>query len=465
MESDSNGQHGYLDSPSQFVNLPERIRGLERLSYNLWWSWQPQAREMFRSLDLSAWRETEHNPLRMLSILPTGLLQDAANDPEFLKRYDAVIKEFDAALTSKAGWFTGEYGASEAPLAYFSAEYAFHQSLPLYAGGLGVLAGDYIKECSDLAIPVVAVGLIYSQGYLFQKIRDDGWQEDGPKILDRSYDPLRQVRDKNNQPLIVQVPLFDPPIHVLVWRANIGRIPVYLLDTNIESNQPWDRAISQRLYTNDLEQRLRQEIVLGIGGMRVLEEIGIRPAAVHINEGHPALAFLERIRAQMDEGKNWEDALSRVRETSIFTKHTPLSAGTDVFPFSLIEKYFGSHYGTFGTNREELLQLGTNPANPDAGFNMTVFALRLSKFCNAVSKKHGEVARQMWASLWPGKKEEEVPITAITNGVHLPTWMDPGGYNRSSISTSVPIGAASRTAPRYGDRSTRYPIKNCGGFA
>ena len=409
----------------KFPNLPERIRGLERLSYNLWWSWHRQAREMFPALDLQAWRESDHNPLRMLAILPQQTLDDAARDPEFLERYDAVMAEFDANIASQTGWFTVRYGTPRSPLAYFSAEYAFHHSLPLYAGGLGVLAGDYIKECSDLAIPMVAVGLIYSRGYLSQKIRDDGWQEDDEKTLDRTYDPVRLVRDGNGEPLKVLVPFFDPPVHVLVWRADIGRVPVYLLDTEVESNQPWDRAIAHRLYTNDPEQRLRQEIVLGIGGMRVLGRLGVLPAAVHINEGHPAFAFLERARGLVEEGATFQDAIAKIRQTSVFTTHTPLSAGTDVFPFPLFEKYFSSHYDKFGTDRNGLLQLGTNPSNPDAGFNMTVFALRMSKFCNAVSKKHGEVAKEMWKAIWPDKKVEDVPIVAITNGVHLLTWMDP----------------------------------------
>ena len=411
--------------PVRLSNLPERIRGLERLSYNLWWSWHRQARELFPTLDLQAWRESDHNPLRMLTLLPQETLDRAAQDKEFLENYDLVMADFDADIASNTGWFTTEYSKPAAPLAYFSFEYGFHHSLPLYAGGLGVLAGDYIKECSDLAIPVVAVGLIYSRGYLSQRIRDDGWQEDNETVLDRADDPVTLVRDKNNQPLTVRVPFFDPPVHVLVWRADIGRVPVYLLDTELDTNQPWDRAIAHRLYTNDPEQRLRQEIVLGIGGMHVLRALGIEPSAVHINEGHPGLAFLERVRVLVEQGTSFEDAIAKIRNTSVFTTHTPLSAGTDVFPFPLIEKYFSSHYKEFGTDRDGLLRLGTNPINPDAGFNMTVFALRMSKFCNAVSKKQGEVARAMWQPVWPELKEKDVPIAGITNGVHLPTWMDP----------------------------------------
>lgn len=411
----------------RFVDLPERIRGLERLSYNLWWSWHRPARELFRALDTQSWINSGQNPLKMLSLVTPEILQKAASDREFIERYDAVMAHFEADVSSHAGWFTAEYGRTSAPLAYFSAEYAFHHSLPLYAGGLGVLAGDYIKECSDLAVPVVAVGLIYSRGYVTQKLRDDGWQEDHEEKLDRSYDPIQPVRDANDAPLIVQVPLFEPPLHVSVWKASIGRVPVYLLDTDLEINQPWDRAIANRLYTNDPEQRLRQEIVLGIGGMCVLKALGIRPAAVHINEGHPALSLLERVRTLVEEGKKFDEAVAQVRESSIFTTHTPLSAGTDIFPFPLFEKYFSQAYAQFGTDRDGLLQLGVYPPDPGAGFNMTVFALRMTKFCNAVSKKHAEVARQIWTSVWPGKKEEEVPIVSITNGVHLLTWMDPFG--------------------------------------
>ncbi|HVB59450.1 MAG TPA: alpha-glucan family phosphorylase [Candidatus Acidoferrales bacterium] len=410
---------------SRFPNLPARIVGLERLSYNLWWSWNRSARELFRSLDLQEWLNSSHNPLRMLSIVSQETIEKAARNPEFLDRYDAAIAHFDADVNSQTGWFSSEYGKLQAPIAYFSAEYAFHNSLPLYAGGLGVLAGDYIKECSDLAVPVVAVGLIYSRGYVSQKLRDDGWQEDQEIPLDWTYDPIRPVLDRNNNPLTVQVPLFNPPIHVLVWRADIGRIPVFLLDTDHESNQAADRAIGHRLYTNDSEQRLRQEIVLGIGGMRVLEVLGIQPGAVHINEGHPALSLLQRVRMLVESGKKFQDAVAEVRESSIFTTHTPLTAGTDIFPLPIFEKYFGHAYGEFGTDRDALLQLGVYPPDPNAGFNMTAFALRMTKFCNAVSKKHGEVARQMWSSIWPDKNGEEVPITAITNGVHLLTWMDP----------------------------------------
>ena len=247
------------DPAQQFPNLPARIRGLARLSYNVWWSWHREARELFPALDQQAWRESDHNPLRMLALVPQQTLDNAAKDSEFLERFDAVMAEFDANIASQTGWFTSEYGSPQAPLAYFSAEYAFHHSLPLYAGGLGVLAGDYIKECSDLAIPVVAVGLIYSRGYLSQKIRDDGWQEDDEKTLDRTYDPVKLVLNGNNEPLRVQVPFFDPPVHVLVWRADIGRVPVYSARYG-SGNQS---ALGSRHRSQTLHQRSRTALAPG----------------------------------------------------------------------------------------------------------------------------------------------------------------------------------------------------------
>jgi starch phosphorylase len=409
------------------TQLPVRIRNLGSISYNLWWTWRRQARDLFRALDLSAWRESDENPVRMIASLPPQAFENAANDPDFLKLYDAVWESFSARMSSQSGWFPAAFPNLSGPIAYFSAEYAFHASLPLYAGGLGVLAGDYVKEACDLAIPLVAVGLIYSRGYVTQRIRDDGRQEDQERTLDRTFDPITAVLDASGAPLVVQVPLFDPPVHVAVWRAEVGCVPVYLLDTDIEVNQPWDRAIAHHLYATNPEQRLRQEIVLGVGGLSVLESLGIHPAAVHINEGHPALALLTRLRLRVEKGANFADALEYVRSTSIFTTHTPVAAGTDIFPFPLMDKYVSPIYAALGARRDSVLQLGVDPASPGAGFNMTVFALRMAGYSNAVSRRHAEVARQMWAGVWPGKKPEEVPIAAITNGVHLPTWIDPIG--------------------------------------
>ena len=408
-----------------FPELPERISGLRRLSYNLWWSWNAPARNLFRMIDINRWRESGHNPIRMLSDMPQEMLDHLAEDPEFLAHYDAVMEQFDAAIGTDTGWFTANYGKVPGPIAYLCAEYGLHSSLPVYAGGLGILAGDYLKECSDLAIPVVGLGLIYSAGYVRQRIREDGWQEDVEETLDRTYDPIEPVLREDGSQLIVQVPIFDPPVYVAVWRVNVGRVPLYLMDTDIEQNQPWNRAIAQRLYASNPEQRLRQEIVLGMGGMRVLAALGIQPAAVHLNEGHPALALLERIREFVKAGDSFAEARQKVEATTIFTTHTPVAAGTDIFSFQLMEKYFTEYFRELGTDHDTFMQLGIDPKNPSAGFNMTVFALRMAAFRNAVSKRHGEVARKMWAHLWPDKPVEDVPITNITNGVHLATWVEP----------------------------------------
>jgi starch phosphorylase len=407
-----------------FPHLPTRISGLRDLAYNLWWSWQPDARNLFRDLGLYPWRQSSHNPIRMLAELPADLLADAAADPEYLRRYDSVIARFEKEMNSATGWFEDTYGSPAAPIAYMSFEYGLHGSLPIYAGGLGILAGDHLKECSDLGVPLVAVGMIYSEGYVQQRIREDGWQEDVEIELDRTYDPITAVLDAQGDQLIVQVPLFDPPLHVAVWKVAVGRTLLYLMDTELEINQPWERAVAQHLYAGNLEQRLKQEIVLGMGGMKVLEALDIRPAALHLNEGHPGFAILERIRARVEAGDDFEQAFQQVHATTIFTTHTPVAAGTDVYPFSLMEQYFDGYFPRLGTDKETFLNLGVDPQNPGAGFNMTVFALRAARFCNAVSRRHGEVAREIWAGLWPDRKVEDVPIKAITNGVHLPTWIE-----------------------------------------
>ncbi|GBD95680.1 MAG TPA: alpha-glucan family phosphorylase [Nitrospirae bacterium] len=409
-----------------FPNLPERIIGLGELSYNLWWSWHPAARMLFKMIDRPAWKESVHNPVRMLREIPRKILESAANNPDFLQHYDTLLSRFHNELKAKSCWFTENVAAAEClPVAYFSAEYGLHHSLPFYAGGLGFLAGDHLKECSDLGIPVTAVGFMYPEGYLRQKIRVDGWQEHADEVLDRDAAPIERVFNKEGQQLIVKVPFIDPPVHVAVWKVSVGNVPLYLMDTDIELNDPWNRLISARLYTGDIEQRLRQEIVLGIGGREILDTLGIRHSVLHLNEGHPAFALLEKVRERMEDGLSFEDAAGQVRATTVFTTHTPVPAGHDVFPFHLMDKYFSSYYPMLGLDRDAFLQMGIHPEKPAEGFNMTAFALRMSGYHNGVSKKHGEVARKMWQPLWPELKEEDVPIDSITNGIHVPTWIEP----------------------------------------
>jgi len=409
-----------------FSHLPERISGLSDLAYNLWWSWNPGARMLFKLLNRLAWKESGHNPVLMLRELPRQNFEAAVRDSEYLQAYDTVLARFKSEIQTKEGWFSDNITDPECmPIAFFSAEYGLHHSLPFYAGGLGFLAGDYIKECSDLGVPLVAVGFMYPEGYLRQKIRVDGWQENVDEVLDRDAAPIVRVNDEKGNQLIVKVPFVDPPVYIAVWKVAVGRVPLYLLDTCVEINDPWNRGISHHLYIGDTEQRLRQEIVLGIGGSEVLSTLGIKHSVLHVNEGHSAFALMERIRERIEEGMNFEKAVESVRMTSVFTTHTPVPAGHDVFPFILMDKYFSNYYPLLGLDRNSFYQMGVSPQDPAAGFNMTAFALRMSWYRNGVSRKHGEVARRMWHMLWPDKEEKDVPIESITNGIHLPTWIEP----------------------------------------
>ena len=412
--------------PDRFPHLPDRLAGLGTLAFNLWWSWHPQARMLFKILSREGWKDSFQNPVKLLEILPKSVLEATVANPNFLKLYDEVLAEFQH-LENRVCWFTENIQSSPCfPIAYFSLEYGLHRSLPFFAGGLGFLAGDHLKESSDLGIPVLGVGFMYPEGYLRQLINANGWQEGADEILDRDAAPIRRVLNDQGKQLIVEVPFITPSIFVSVWRTMVGRVPLYLMDTHLEQNDPQIRRISDHLYISDLEQRLLQEIVLGIGGSEMLKTMGIKHSVLHLNEGHAAFALLERVRERLEEsGMNWEDAVREVRGTSVFTTHTPVPAGHDVFPGEMLEKYFNKYYTRLGLTREPFMQLGASPENSAAGFNMTAFALRLSGFHNGVSKKHGEVSRRMWQSLWPDVSENRVPIDSITNGVHVPTWMDP----------------------------------------
>ncbi len=405
--------------------IPDRIRGLADLSYNLWWSWHPEARVLFKQVNPHAWRESIHNPVKMLRDIPDQFLNRVVGNPEYLRRYDIIMDRFSRYMENHNGWFSETHPSSRAlTIAYFSAEYGLHHSLPFYAGGLGFLAGDHLKECSDLGVPLVGVGFMYSQGYLHQRILPDGWQDNIREFLDREAAPVRRVTDSTGGQLVLEVPGITPPIKVAVWRVDVGKVPLYLLDTDIPENTPQARAISSRLYTGDKEQRLVQEIVLGIGGRKVLSELGIDFSAVHLNEGHPSFALLERTREFIEDGLSFPDALARVRGTSVFTTHTPVAAGHDVFPASLIDKYLSGYYPALGIDRDTFLDLGRNPGDPAGVFNMAAFALKFTAYHNAVSRNHGIVSRRMWNHLWPDLALEKVPIDVITNGVHLPTWMN-----------------------------------------
>jgi len=408
----------------KFPHMPDGISGLRDLAYNMWWSWNPEARALFKLLSRQGWYLSNHNPVRMINMMDAAAMERAADDPHFMRHYNAVMAHYESYMNISSGWFCANVADPRIySIAYFSAEYGLHHALPFYAGGLGFLAGDYLKECSDLGIPIVGVGFMYPEGYLRQMISPEGWQVGACEILDRENAPIRKVLDEKGLPLSVKVPVLDPPIYLEVWKVQVGKNGLYLIDTSSEANDPWNRCISDRLYTGDLEQRLSQEIVLGIGGIRVLEALGVKYSVLHLNEGHPAFAVLERIRHKVEKGMSFRDAFEETKNTTVFTTHTPVPAGHDVFTFQLMDKYFGSYLPTLELDRDEFFKLGVNPASP-SGFNLTAFAMRCSAYHNAVSKKHGEVTRHMWHPLWPGAPEENVPIDYITNGIHVPSWID-----------------------------------------
>lgn len=409
----------------KFPYLPERIIRLGELACNLWWSWHPEARALFYLLAGNGSRYKAQNPVKLLFEIDCQILDDATRNPRFLRRYDAVMTRFDSEMNAYQSWFNSKIeNRSRLPIAYFSAEFGLHQSLPFYAGGLGFLAGDYLKECSDLGVPVVGVGFMYPEGYLHQRLSADGWQMSESESLDRERAPICRVLDAEGRPMTLKVTIMQLPVYFEVWKAQIGRVPLYLIDTDLEANDPRSRSISSRLYIGDHEQRLVQEIILGIGGTQILKALGIEHSILHLNEGHSSFAILERIREMVENGKSFAEAVGFVRRTTIFTTHTPVPAGHDIFSIPMMDKYFASYIPLLGISREEFYRLGEDPSASSAGFNMTVFALRFSAHCNAVSKRHGEVARRMWQHLWKPLAEHEVPIDYITNGVHVPTWID-----------------------------------------
>ena len=410
---------------SHIAELPERIQGLDELARNLWWSWHPRARQLFKTLDRQAWKDSGHNPCLMLRDLPRSFLEAACSDEEYLREYDLVLSRFRKYLEVCECGLIKDDGRGRA-IAYFSAEYGLHRSLPFYAGGLGFLAGDHLKECSDLCVPLVAVGFMYPKGYLRQRIQEDGWQDNLEEPIDRESAAITRVLDDEGRRLVVPIHLNDhPPLHVGIWKVSVGRVPLYLLDTDVEENDLWNREISARLYTGDKELRLRQGMVLGIGGTKVLRALGYEDFVVHLNEGHAAFALVERMREGIEAGMGLEEAKRKVRETTVFTTHTPVPAGNDVFPFELMDRYFKPFWKALGIDRKSFLEMGVHPDAPMEGFNMTAFSLRLAGFSNAVSKKHGEVTRKMWRNLWPDLPEDRVPIASITNGVHVATWVEP----------------------------------------
>ncbi len=409
--------------------LPERIGRLEELASNLWWSWHPRARNLFRALDYPLWRLGGHNPVKQLREIEPGKLQAAANDPAFLGLYDTVMSAFDADVLAQSTWFAATHpNVLDGPVAYFSMEFAIHNSLPIYAGGLGVLAGDFCKEASDLGLPVVGVGFMYPQGYFYQHISAEGWQEEVYRQLDFHEMPINPINPTAGSQWcgpLVQVELGDKPLYLGVWQVRLGRVSLYLLCCDVEGNTPEARELCARLYTADQKQRLQQEIVLGIGGVRVLRALGIKPSVWHANEGHSAFMMLERVREEVEKGIPFADALRKVQATTVFTTHTPVPAGHDVFPVELLEEYFHTYRNSMGMGSQTFMELGQQDGTSGQSFSMTVLALKMANHRNAVSQPHGKITRRMWHGLWPGVPEDEVPISHVTNAIHVPTWVAP----------------------------------------
>jgi starch phosphorylase len=413
-------------SPSSLA-VPEALERLPELARNLWWSWHPEARDLFRLLDETLWREIRHNPVRLLREIAPERLARAAEDPDVRRRYATVVAAFDRALSRRGSWCMERYpGFADCRLAFFSAEYGLHTSLPFYAGGLGVLAGDISKEASDLGIPFVGIGFMYPQGYFRQHINPDGRQEEAYEHIDRNGIPVTAAIGPGGGPITIELPLPDRTLHVAVWQVEIGRSVLFLMDTDLDSNAPWDRELTGRLYGGDQTVRFLQEIVLGIGGVRVLRALGIEPTVWHANEGHTALMMVERLTERLAAGMEFDRAVEEIRASTVFTTHTPVPAGHDAFPFTLVESFLPRIAGTVMAGpgmRERILGLAVHEESSGPAFNMTVLSLRLSGHVNGVSRRHSEISRAMWSPLWPALPEREVPIGSITNGVHVPTWI------------------------------------------
>jgi len=414
------------DEPIRFPYLPDRIAGLSHLATNLRWSWSRLARSAFRALDPTLWHLTRHNPVELLRRVEPARLAARSVDESFLELYDAAVAEMEREEDGRdAPWFPATFPTPlPGPVAYFCAEFGLHNSVPIYSGGLGVLAGDHCKAASDLAVPLVGVGLFYTKGYFDQALRLDGWQEDSDARFDPASAPLVREAGPGGEPWLTVVQTTGRPVHVGAWRMNVGRVPVYLLDTNLEANDPQDRELCGKLYAGGPIHRLRQEWILGVGGVRVLRALGKAPAVWHANEGHAAFMFVERIRELTAAGRSWAEAVAEVRARSVFTTHTPVPAGHDAFSAAEVTECTGPVWEAMGASPEQFLGLGAKPEDPHQLFHMTVLALRCSRRVNGVARKHGAVSRGLWQSLWPGRPASAVPIGHVTNGVHLQTWMN-----------------------------------------
>jgi glycogen phosphorylase len=408
--------------------IQERLWSLAR---NLWWCWDYDTAGLFRELDPVRWRWLNHNPIALLAEIPLSTIERRARELVLHSRINYAYRRLREYLQADRTWGARHAGVLRPhPVAYFSAEFGLHESIPEYSGGLGVLAGDHIKSAADLDIPLIGIGLFYGQGYFRQRLDQNGWQQEEYILTDIGHLPMEPAIGTNGEPVTVQIETRGNSIRAKVWRLKVGRCDLFLLDSNVEGNHPEDRELTSRLYGGDARVRIRQELLLGVGGYRALKAMGITPGVLHMNEGHSAFAVLEAIRSRMEEeGLGFDQAVPRVSREVVFTTHTPVPAGHDRFPANLMEEHLGPLRESLGLSFDRLMGLGReNPGNPNEEFTMTVLALKLSRRANAVSALHGEVSRAMWTGLYPGRPEDAVPIGHITNGVHVPTWLAPQMY-------------------------------------
>ena len=412
---------------SVYPELPEEITGLDELSQNLWWCWNYKAEELFKMIDSKLWEDNK-NPVSFLSKVSHQRLLEIVEDDKFMQQYHEVMDDFENYLTEDNTWFNQNFSGinDNQVIAYFSAEFGFHESLPIYSGGLGVLAGDHCKSASDLGLPFVGVGLFYEHGYFKQRINKEGWQKALYPELDPEDLPIESVTDEEGNDLKIEVKLADRMVKVKIWKVEVGRIKVFLLDTNIPENSEQDKQLTSRLYGGGDETRIAQEIVLGVGGTRALYELGYEPVVWHMNEGHSVYLGLERIKDLMDDyDLEFNQALETVAANSVFTTHTPVPAGNETFPLDLKERYFSDYWKSIGLTKEEFMELGYVNEEDSDEFGLTVLALRLAQFSNGVSKLHGDVSSEMWEDIWPDVPKQENPIDYITNGIHTLTWLAP----------------------------------------
>lgn len=414
-----------VDESGRIPYLPERIQGLESLAFNLWWRWNRKARWMLQTIDPVLWSATRHNPVAMLKRVSPQRLAHCASDPEFLRLYESSMADFRAMRESTETWFSRRFKEVDHgnPVAYFCAEFGLHNSLPIYSGGLGVLAGDHCKAASDLGVPLIGVGLLYSKGYFDQKLNLEGWQEDSDESFRPDEMPLIRLTDASGGLSLATVMTAGRGVHVGAWLLQAGRVKLYLLDTNLPENHDEDRELTYKLYGGGHDHRLKQEWILGVGGVRVLRALGLHPAAWHANEGHASFMLLERLRERMAAGLHLDEALPAVRAESVFTTHTPVPAGHDMFQPEAVDAVCSEFWSDGVLDRETFFRLGAHPELDHGRFHMTAAAIRLSARVNGVSKRHGRVTQELWTSLWPGRAASHLPIIGITNGVHLSSWM------------------------------------------